>query len=308
MRKLSYEAKKHQYSRDTYEKVIRLMDVLKYIRSEPLLFEHLALKGGTAINLTIFDLPRLSVDIDLDFTRNCRREEMMCIRKKIKQLLSDYLTKNDYRMDEDSRFHHALDSFKAIYVNAGNNKDSIKIEINYMLRSHIYEPILIRSRNYGFIQDIEIKTLDPREIFGSKLVALMTRATPRDLYDFYNMIHSSLFDEEKINEVKKRAVFYRAISNQNGKFNFDLGCLDSITQNQIKRFLVPVIHSKEFFSLSEVRKSVIEYFEKYFSLNENEKQFLDCFEKKEYKPELLLSNEELDRVKNHPMALWKTRK
>lgn len=96
MRKLSYEAKKHQYSRDTYEKVIRLMDVLKYIRSEPLLFDHLALKGGTAINLTFFDLPRLSVDIDLDFTRNCRREEMMCIRKKIKQLLSDYLTKNDY--------------------------------------------------------------------------------------------------------------------------------------------------------------------------------------------------------------------
>jgi predicted nucleotidyltransferase component of viral defense system len=41
------------------------------------LFEHLALKGGTAINLTIFNLPRLSVDIDLDYTQNVDREEML---------------------------------------------------------------------------------------------------------------------------------------------------------------------------------------------------------------------------------------
>ena len=37
----------------------------------------LALKGGTAINLTIFNLPRLSVDIDLDFSENINRDEML---------------------------------------------------------------------------------------------------------------------------------------------------------------------------------------------------------------------------------------
>jgi len=37
----------------------------------------LALKGGTAINLTIFDLPRLSVDIDLDFSQMLSRQEML---------------------------------------------------------------------------------------------------------------------------------------------------------------------------------------------------------------------------------------
>nr|WP_321305846.1 nucleotidyl transferase AbiEii/AbiGii toxin family protein [uncultured Sphaerochaeta sp.] len=44
---------------------------------------NLALKGGTAINLTIFSLPRLSVDIDLDFTNNCSRAQMMDIRHDI---------------------------------------------------------------------------------------------------------------------------------------------------------------------------------------------------------------------------------
>ena len=46
------------------------------MQSDPLLKESLALKGGTAINLTIFDLPRLSVDIDLDYAKNNSRDEM----------------------------------------------------------------------------------------------------------------------------------------------------------------------------------------------------------------------------------------
>ena len=55
------------YVRDTLEKVYRLADILEYLNTNPLLRESLALKGGTAINLTIFNLPRLSVDIDLDY-------------------------------------------------------------------------------------------------------------------------------------------------------------------------------------------------------------------------------------------------
>ena len=42
-----------------------------------MLAEALALKGGTAINLTIFNLPRLSVDIDLDYSRNVSKDEMI---------------------------------------------------------------------------------------------------------------------------------------------------------------------------------------------------------------------------------------
>jgi predicted nucleotidyltransferase component of viral defense system len=49
---------------------------LEYLNTNPILKETLALKGGTAINLTIFNLPRLSVDIDekLAQTRDFSRE------------------------------------------------------------------------------------------------------------------------------------------------------------------------------------------------------------------------------------------
>ena len=60
-------AKELGFPRDTLEKVCRLADVLKFMESDELLAEGIALKGGTASNLTIFDLPRLSVDIDLDY-------------------------------------------------------------------------------------------------------------------------------------------------------------------------------------------------------------------------------------------------
>ena len=74
--RLSQESQKLGFIRDTYEKVCRLSSVLSFMQSDPLLKESLALKGGTAINLTIFDLPRLSVDIDLDYAKNNSRDEM----------------------------------------------------------------------------------------------------------------------------------------------------------------------------------------------------------------------------------------
>lgn len=49
------------------EKVLLLMDLLEYFFSDPTLEEKLVLKGGTALNLFHLELPRLSVDIDLNY-------------------------------------------------------------------------------------------------------------------------------------------------------------------------------------------------------------------------------------------------
>ena len=70
-------AKEKGFVRDNLEKVIRLAEVLRYLNQNPLLHQTLALKGGTAINLMVFQMPRLSVDIDLDFIENCSKEEMI---------------------------------------------------------------------------------------------------------------------------------------------------------------------------------------------------------------------------------------
>ena len=63
-------ASKTNFIKDNLEKVLRLSEILRFLNSDPILKGKLALKGGTAINLTSVDLPRLSVDIDLDFAEN----------------------------------------------------------------------------------------------------------------------------------------------------------------------------------------------------------------------------------------------
>lgn len=51
---LGQMAKQYGFVRDTFEKVLRLKEILRYLNTEEYLQEHLALKGGTAINMTIF--------------------------------------------------------------------------------------------------------------------------------------------------------------------------------------------------------------------------------------------------------------
>ena len=80
------------------EKVVRLCTILEYINADPMLAKHLVLKGGTAINLLVMQFPRLSVDIDLDFTDNCDRPAMLRYRKAITERLQAYMHANGYRL------------------------------------------------------------------------------------------------------------------------------------------------------------------------------------------------------------------
>ena len=138
---LGKKARELGFVRDTFEKVCRLADVLDFIQRDALLFNALALKGGTAINLTIFNLPRLSVDVDMDFSENVPREEMLAIRKQITERISKYMTAAGYYPSQKSKTYHALDSFVYEYQNVGGMKDNLKIEINYMLRCHVLAPV-----------------------------------------------------------------------------------------------------------------------------------------------------------------------
>ena len=56
---LGRQARELGFVRDTFEKVCRLTEILSFMGQDPVLADSLALKGGTAINLTIFDLPAL---------------------------------------------------------------------------------------------------------------------------------------------------------------------------------------------------------------------------------------------------------
>ena len=95
------------FQRDTFEKVLRLKKVLECFQQDDLLNKHLVLKGGTAINLTIFSLPRLSMDIDMDYVPNDSQEDMLSAREKISETIKIIMEDEGYQLAANSRFSHS---------------------------------------------------------------------------------------------------------------------------------------------------------------------------------------------------------
>lgn len=308
---LGKKAKELGFARDTLEKVIRLSDMLEYLNTNPILKDSLGLKGGTAINLTIFSLPRLSVDIDLDYLITNSREKMLENREIINAIIDRYMLSQGYNLSPKTKNHHSLDSWVYDFIGASGNKDNIKIEINYSLRSHVLEPEERSIIAEIFASEYKIKSLAPIEIYGSKINALLSRAAARDLYDVRNMALYGLFNKSEKEMLRKCIVFYASISARDKSDinkNFITKNIDLISKQKMKRELFPVIRSKDNFDLEAAKNVVKEYITKLMVLTNKEKEFLDRFESGEYIPELLFEDRNiLERIRYHPMALWKTR-
>ncbi len=302
-------AQRKGFVRDTYEKVLRLKEILYYLNEEDYLRKHLLLKGGTAINLTVFNLPRLSVDIDMDYTPNDTKEDMLYARDKITRLIKDYMESEGYHLSKSSRFTHSLDAFYYQYQNAGGNNDMIKIELNYSLRAHVLEPVYGRILPDVFESDrLEIRMVAPMEIFAAKGNALISRAAARDLYDWGNLIAEDLFAEKR-DMFRKCFAFYATISAETVNRNFDTSAIDSLKFDKIRRDLFPVLSKKDNFKLDERKKNAKEYIANLMQLTQQEHEYMDRFIAKEYVPELLFDDGKIvERIKEHPMALWKCRK
>ncbi len=86
--KLRAEAEATGFRQDVLAKVVRLIGVLRGVRDHPYLRGRLALKGGTALNLFVFDVPRLSVDIDLNYIGTGGRDAMLTERTRVEKALT----------------------------------------------------------------------------------------------------------------------------------------------------------------------------------------------------------------------------
>ena len=166
------QAKETGFIRDNLEKVYRLVDILEYINQNPLLKDSLALKGGTAINLTVFNMPRLSVDIDFDFCLPVSRDGMLEYRERISKDIITYLASQGYTLNlEKGKNPHSLDSWVFWYINSSGNRDNIKVEINYSMRDHILPLQRMPIQTDLWEKKFKINMLAPLELFGTKINA-----------------------------------------------------------------------------------------------------------------------------------------
>lgn len=299
-------AAEQNFIRDNMEKVVRLCTILEFINSDPILAKHLVLKGGTAINLLVLPLPRLSVDIDLDFTEECDRPAMLRYRKSITDKLQAYMFANGYRLAPSSKHPFSVDSWVFQYTNVIGNLDNIKVEINYSMRCHLL-PMEVKPIKLRGFENVKVKTLALVELYASKIKALLERGAARDLFDVHNMIQCQVISEEQKSLLRKGVVFYSAVGgNAKPTGIYSLQSVERLQFKQIRATLLPVLKKGTFYDLESVKQEVHDYLQDLMQLSDNERLFIERFANNEYQPELLFEDKEIvKRIANHPMALWK---
>jgi hypothetical protein len=149
----------------------------------------LAMKGGTAINLFLRDLPRLSVDIDVVYLphRLAREAALAGITREIDEIRQRLTARG---MAVRAVAPRGAPETKLL-VDLGDVQ--IKVEVNTIFRGSVL-PIASRplaaQAAARFARELSAPLLAEDELYGSKLVAAMDRQHPRDLFDVMSLYQS----------------------------------------------------------------------------------------------------------------------
>ena len=172
-----------------------------YIRQASLLIASLpevakaecfALHGGTAINLFVHNMPRLSVDIDLTYVPIEDRKSSMTgiikalseIDDRIKKVMPNVIT----QLQKDK-----------LKLQISLHGIQIKIEVNQINRGCISEPanlVLCEKAQEIFDAFCTINVVPESQLFGGKIIAALDRQHPRDLYDIKHLLLSGGINDE----------------------------------------------------------------------------------------------------------------
>ena len=168
--------------------VALLVRVLPYVATETCF----ALKGGTAINLFVRDLPRLSVDIDLVYLPIEDRETSLF---GIRSALSRIAQKIRKAIPDSIVTDSANAGGTLVLVRQRNAQ--IKIEVTPVLRGTVHPTELktvrpIVEERFGFA---EIQVVSFADLYAGKLVAALDRQHPRDLFDVQHLLANEGIDD-----------------------------------------------------------------------------------------------------------------
>jgi hypothetical protein len=156
------------------------------LRVLPLIQEEtvFALKGGTAINLFVRDLPRLSVDIDLAYLPVSERETALEDIDRVLRRISELIRRRIPGTKIVGRQAERHDRLTAITVR--REQATVKVEPNLVLRGSVYgteiRPLSKKAQEL-FELSMDVRTLSTADLYGGKICAALDRQHPRDLFD-----------------------------------------------------------------------------------------------------------------------------
>lgn len=307
--KLAAEAETTGFRPDILEKVAHLLGLLDALSSHPFLKEKLALKGGTALNLFVFNnVPRLSVDIDLNYVGYVDLDSMLAERPKVEQAVHTVFTREGFtvrRMPEE----HAGGKWSLRYENATGQSSNLEVDINFMFRMPLWPVTTRDSHVVGVWRATEIPVLDLHELAAGKLAALLARKQARDLFDSHRILRMDSIDSSRL---RIGFVVYGAMNRKDWR---------TVTANdvdfdaiELARQLVPTLRDNKFKGRAEsaeygarLVRECREGLAALLPFTDSERTFLDLLlDRGVIDPTLLTTDESLqDRIQRQPLLEWK---
>jgi predicted nucleotidyltransferase component of viral defense system len=275
---------------NTYYKQVKLLVQLLPLIAEESCF---ALKGGTAINLFVRNLPRLSVDIDLVYLPMQERDEALTGITSALSRINQRISKALPKAKVIEVFKDKVDAMRLIVSFQGTQ---IKIELSPVLRGTVYAPILMSvcekvEDEFGFA---EVPVVSLEDLYAGKICAALDRQHPRDLFDV-----KILLENEGLTENIRKALIVYIISHPRPIIDLLYPSekdLTDIYDGEFKDMTADVISLSD---LLEARKHMIQLVNS--SLLDNEKEFLLSFKNKDPNWQLL----NLDGIRELPAVRWK---
>lgn len=178
---------------ETYERQVALLiAVMPFVAAE----KDFALKGGTAINLFLRDLPRLSVDIDLTYLPVADRAQSLAAIGSAMKRLGKTIAVGMHGARVTEVVNRAEKIVTKLTVQTRDAQ--IKIEVTPVLRGCVF-PAEERSvtaeteARFGYAQTRLVSFAD---LYAGKIVAALDRQHPRDLFDAAQLLaHEGITDD-----------------------------------------------------------------------------------------------------------------
>ena len=247
----------------TYLDTARLL-----IQIAPFVFadDTFALKGGTAINLFIRDMPRLSVDLDLVFADHSLPRDAALAR------INEAIRQSAERLNARGFQTHAPASADAgetkLLVRRG--KIEVKVEVNFVMRGTVLpvRTAALTSAARDTLQaELEIPVVSLEDVYGGKLVAAMDRQHPRDLFDVLQ-----LFAHEGITPGIRRAFVVCLASHNRPVHEVLFPAMRNIDQEYEHNFRGMTTEPVELDALLAARERMVQELQS--SLDADERSFL----------------------------------
>lgn len=291
---------------DYVEKSLWLLELIDSLMKHPALKGKLALKGGTALNLFLFELPRLSIDIDINYIGSPDRPGMLEDKERIEPAIEGIC----HRLGITIRRRpagHSGGKWSLKYpsrITAGGNLD---LDLNYLLRVPLWPTAQMSSLPFGEIQCRNVTVLDIHELAAGKLAALFARHAPRDVFDTFLLLRDPRIDREKL---RRGFVVYGAMSRRDWR-TIEIGELDD-SMERFEQEVSVLLRSGDAHTFSSVeildgcRQMTSQLLLPFL---DNEREFLRLINEEGRIEPSLISNDAAwnQRITSHPALIWKTR-